>query len=1104
MYYLIQKVQIKARFGYLPESVGFVCLFDLQNPVGFLLPLNKTIMLQKSFCVLFGCAIICMIPLFSQEAISLEGTWKVKLDPENAGMVEKWFNDSFTDEITLPGSLDEHGIGNPLPEIHMGKLTSETRYVGSAWYQKEVVIPETWKNRRIELTLERACWETTVYVDGVHTPIENSLTTQHLHDLTGMLTPGLHLLTIQVDNTVKINIGHTFGNMLWPHALSEESQTNWNGIIGKIELISTPMVWIQDLQAYPDLEKKNIRIALKLRNRSGSPVHGTLDLSMDPDGSRLEDLSFSFGGADTILEVELPFGESPRYWDEFNPGLYTLKARIETRYGGNQQSVQTGLRDFKAVEQHFLLNGRKIYLRGKVCSAIFPLTGYPPMAVDRWREIFQIYKDYGLNHLRCHSWCPPEAAFRVADEMGFVLQIEPPLWDGYGLVGSIPERAAFILKETGRMVESYGNHPSFCLMSLGNELGDGTDPYLAYLLDYLKKKDSRHLYTSTTHPVGMDRKDDFFVAAATPKGSCRGIKPFTDYREQLDLLERPLIAHELGQPAMYPDYKEIGKYTGHLKPRHLIAFRKSLEKKHMLDQADDFVRASGALLVEIYKENIEAQLRTPNSAGFQLLDIQDYPGHGLATIGILDAFLDSKGLITSEEYRRFCSQTVPLIRMPGFVYTNSQVLKASAEVAHYGPTDIMDQTFQWRIINGKGKAIYSGVFAKATISTGTTTALGTIEADLSKIRKPEQLQIEVFLSGTKVINSWKCWVYPTEGKVEIPDDILLTSQLDEQALEVLQQGGKVLIIPEPETLEHVEVARWDPVFWSYQLFSQPKIMGILCDTDHPALDLFPTAFHSDWQWRDLLDQSEALVIDNTPPAYRPIVQFVPDFNTNFKLSALMEARVGNGAIMICNIDLLNNKTHPETANQLLRSILSYMESRQFISAPVLETELVEELLKRVPENSNKSEEPDASQAVVHVDAGALSTIGPPKRWSEDGELDQVNALKEDYAYSVEGSVYVDINQSVWFGDNLKIRVSCPAGFKGSFYVYMNDVNSQGRAAHIFFCGQDKGPLRRYDRNGVWLRFEVTPEMAQSGELLFDARNDAGPNVTVEKLILIAD
>ncbi len=1061
-------------------------------------------MLQRALCILITLSLLGPAPLLGQESISLEGKWAFRLDRENAGFHEKWFNEALPGQVTLPGSLDEQGIGNPVKEIHMGKLTSETRYVGSAWYQREVEIPEDWAGRRIELHLERACWETTVYVDGAHTSVQNSLSTPHIHDLTRLLSPGKHRITIHVDNTVKINIGHTFGNMLWPHALSEETQTNWNGIIGKLDLISTSPVWIRDLQAYPDHEKESLRITVKLGNSTGRIMNGTIELSLDPDGSRLKDQSFAFSGTDTLLELHLPLGDKTRYWDEFDPQLYTLRARIDTRYGTDQRSVQTGLRDFEADGQHFVLNGRKIYLRGKVCSALFPLTGYPPMSVSRWREIFQIYKEYGLNHLRCHSWCPPEAAFRAADEMGFMLQVEPPLWDGYGLVGSIPERAAYILKEAGRIVDTYGNHPSFCLMSMGNELGDGTDLYLAYLLKYMQNKDPRHLYTSTTHPAGTERKDDYFVAAATHKGVCRGINPFTDYRDQLEDLERPLITHELGQPAMYPDYNQIHKYSGHLKARNLDVFRQSLEEKGMINQAGDFTKASGALLVVFSKENIEAQLRTPNSAGFQLLDIQDYTGHGLATIGVLDAFLDSKGLITPEAYRKFCSETVPLLRMPGFVYTGDQVLKADAEITHYGPADLEEQQVHWRIINGKGKPLFSGTFPATTISTGTSTKLGTFEADLSRIRHPRQLQIELFIPGTNVSNSWNCWVYPAVDEVIVPDDILLTQHLDDKALKTLQLGGKVLVIPEHKTLEHVELSRWNPVFWSYQLFTQPQVMGILCDPGHPALKEFPTDFHSDWQWRNLLDRSEALVIDKAPSGYLPIIQFVPDFNSNHRLSALMEARVGNGALMICNMDLLNNKEHPETASQLLRSILAYMQSRQFMSAPALGAEVVKDLLKVTPEYDHESEEPDASRAVIHIDAAAQATIGKPETWSELHEPDQVIALEKGFAYSVSGSVFKDHNQSVWFDNRLKICVNCPPGFKGSFYVCMKDEYSEGRAAHIYFCGQDKGPLRRYDRSGVWLRFEITPHMARSGELLFDARNDAGPNVTVQKLIVVPE
>ncbi|MCP4313095.1 MAG: glycoside hydrolase family 2 [Bacteroidetes bacterium] len=864
------------------------------------------------------------------------------------------------DEVTLPGSLDEQGIGNPVREIHMGKLTSGTRYVGSAWYQKEVEIPDSWIGRRIELYLERAYRETTVYVDGVHTPTRNSLSTPHIHDLTGLLGPGKHCITIHVDNKVKINLGHTYGNMLWLHALTEETQTNWNGVIGNIELISTPRVWIRELQAYPDFAKNSTRISNAFGNQTGNKAACNFELLGLPDENHSREISFSFHGKDTLIEVTVPFGESPRYWDEFNPELYGITASLSTIEGKDQKALRFGLRDFKAVNQHFELNGQRIFLRGEVNCCIFPLTGYPPMKKEGWAEVFGIYKDYGLNHVRFHSWCPPEAAFQAADELGIIVLVEPPLWDGFGLVGFIPERASYILAEADRIVDTYGHHPSFCLMSMGNELGDGSDPFLAYLVDYLRKKDPRHLYTSTTQPAGMERNDDYFNAAGTGKGVCRGIYPFKDYREVIEELDRPLITHEVGQPAMYPDFGEITKYSGHLKARNFEVFRESLEEKGMINQAEDFRRASGAFLVEIYKENIEAQLRTPNVAGFQLLGLQDFTGQGVAIVGVLDPFLESKGLISSESFRRFCSATVPLIRMPGFVYTNNQVLKAKGEIAHYGKEDLHQKPVHWQVLNQEGKVMFSGEFPVLDIPTETTTGLGTIEADLSRFKKPEQLTIQISIPGTDVGNSWKVWVYPDEKAPEIPKGILVTDQFNTEARKTLLNGGNVLVIPEHETLENVEKSRWHPVFWSYQLFKQPKVMGILCDPSHPALKAFPTDFHSDWQWHSLLDHSEALVIDKIPQEFNPIIQFVPDFNTNHKLSVLMEARVGSGGLMVCNIDLLNDNEHPESSHQLLKSILEYMQSNQLKSAPKLEIDLIDELLRVTPKIVHESKEPNSS------------------------------------------------------------------------------------------------------------------------------------------------
>ena len=1098
----------------------------------------KTIML--SFTIMSAVA--------GAESISLKGDWKFKLDPEKVGIKEQWFKNQLPDKAILPGSLDEQklGIKNDAKEIR--RLTRENKYIGPAWYQKKVDIPEKWDNKRIVLFLERAMWETKVYVDGIYIETQNSLSVPHVYDLTDSLTPGEHEITICVDNTIKINIGHTIGGARWAHIHSEEAQTSWNGIIGEIELIATPKVWIESVQTYPDFEKKVTKVKVTIGNITGEKVDGKLNLEDLTDNVSVKNIPFSAVGKETVVETELPFATKPTIWDEFSPKLHELKVKLEGRcpqrpntHAKNKvagdgdppspkiadlKTIKFSPRDFRANGRHFDLNGRTVYLRGRADSAVFPLTGYPPMTVEEWRRILNIYKDYGLNHVRFHSWCPPEAAFIAADELGFFFQIEPPLWDGHGLVGSIPERAAFILAEANRIVDTYGNHPSFCLMSMGNELGKGDDPYLAYLVDYLKKKDPRHLYSTTTHPPNKDRKlDDYFVGAGTKKGVCRGIQPFKDFNNSLADFKRPLIAHELGQPAMYPNFKEISKYTGPLKARYLDIFKKTLEDHKMLDQAEAFRLASGALLVEIYKENVEAQLRTSSSAGFQLLDILDYPGHGMATIGILDVFLDSKGLITPDKFREFCSETVPLIRTRSFTWNNDEIFKATGEVTHYGKTDLKDAQFVWTIKNKEGKTFAEGKFDKKDVPTGKTTQLGEIDFNLNKIKIPQQLVVEVSMEGrcpqrpkntrknkvvedgdTPVIaNSWKIWVYPsTDNGSRVTDhglqDVTISTTWDAKTKEALQNGEKVLLLPDSDTLENVEKSRWHSVFWSYQLFKQPVTMGILCDPKHPALAEFPTDFFGDWQWHDILQNSEALIIDEVPAEFLPIVQFVPDFNNNKKLSAIFEAKVGKGKLIVSTLDLQRNIENRRDAKQLLSSLLSYMKSDEFNPKNSLDEKTLNKILKPVPQAKNRSGKPDTANASLYVAAAAHAPFSKPDPWKTS--LDEVIVKKDGFDYNVEGKVWHQGNVAAWHNQHLVIEVDCPKDFEGDFYAFFNDFDGQGRGAALFFCGTDLGPISRYDKDGIWLKLPVTSEMAKTGKLRLDARVTKGPNVTVSQIALI--
>src|SRR5208282_4572766 len=334
-------------------------------------------------------------------------------------------------------------------------------------------------------------------------------------------------------------------------------------------------------------------------------------------------------------------------WSEFSPTIQALDVSIASASAAgffDEAHTTFGMRALATAGRQMLLNGRVIHLRGTVDNGSFPLKGYPPTDVATWRARFQTYKDYGFNHVRFHSWCPPEAAFTAADQLGLILQVENPMWIPDGRVSANALRAGFIRQEAEAIVDTYGNHPSFGLMTMGNELGSALDVFLRNLVQSLQARDPRHLYTSTSAPDNMLRPDDYFVSAGPRWQNLRGDPrleanpPNTDfdYRQYVNKLDRPVVAHELGQWTVFPDFAEAHSYTGPLQPRYLDLYREALERYGLFREAEAFPQASGAPMVTLYKEEIESNLRTPGLTGFQLLGLNDWPGFGPAFIGVLN------------------------------------------------------------------------------------------------------------------------------------------------------------------------------------------------------------------------------------------------------------------------------------------------------------------------------------------------------------------------------------------------------------------------------------------------------------------------------------
>ncbi|MBI2302911.1 MAG: hypothetical protein HYU66_28730, partial [Armatimonadetes bacterium] len=801
----------------------------------------------------------------------------------------------------------------------------------------------------------------------------------------------------------------------------------------------------------------------------GAPQRGSVALAC---GRASRSVTFLVGAERGLVEGDLDLPADTPLWDEFSPELLTLTADLSAGTWRDRTEVTFGLRKLESVGKRLVLNGRTIFLRGTLECCIFPRTGFPPTDVESWLRILRVCRDYGLSHLRFHSWCPPEAAFAAADRMGFLYHVELPQW--VGNVGQDPPRDAFVTDELRRIVAAYGNHPSFGMLCMGNELG-GDASFLQKLVDLGKELDPRHLYTSAT-AWSQGPADQYDVCVVR---GLRGPRTDHDFRGEDARWNVPVVSHEVGQWTFYPDLAEIPKYDGVLEARNFHRIRDDLAKKGLLERAPAFTMASGRWSAELYKEEIEVLLRTPGHGGFQLLDLHDFPGQGTSLIGILDPFWDSKGIVTPAWWRRFCSPTVPLLRLPKRVYAGKETLRAVAEVAHFGPRDLKGVAAEWTATDGAGREVGRGTLGATDIPTGGLTALGTISLDLAKVGAPAKLTLRVALPGTDSGNDWDVWVYPSEQPAEPPEVVLATRW---EAAKVALAEGKRVLLTGTSGLRRSTQLGFTTVFWGPVMFpNQPGTMGLMYDPKHPALAAFPSDGYTDWQWYDVLQRARAIVLTDLPRELRPLVQVVDNFVRNDKLALAFECRVGEGRLLVCAADLDHNLASRPAARQLRSSLLAYAASDRF--AP--DTALTDEQLETLFGPSLLQVVPAApSEGVVLRVRAAVNVPELSRDFAWEPRLDEVVTRADGFGYEVvSGATWRDTVGSAWHhGGNLVVRATVPKGFTGRLYAHFSDWNNLGRVAEVSFEGRELGTLDEYNGPGKWVAVPITAADSADGKI----------------------
>lgn len=931
--------------------------------------------------------------------VDLAGVWHFAMDSAKEGIQNKQYLTLPEDTISLPGTTSQAKKGVPSDVRETGCLTDPFLFEGYAWYSKEISLEEENLGKNIFLYLERTRM-TKVWIDDIFVGEFDSLNTPHNYELTKFITKPQFRLTILVSNVDYPTKGG--------HLTSPDTQTNWNGIIGEIALHIFDPVYLTKIKTFPDIDTKSVLVTFDAINTTGASVNKTIkakafltDINGDTGTTTKEaEFSIDFPAGNSTGSFTYPLGEDAALWSEYTPVIYRLEL---TMAESSEKAVTTfGLRKFSTTETEFLINGTPTFLRGKHDGLIFPLTGAVPATVDEWILVMKISKSYGINHYRFHTCCPPDAAFTAADYLGIYMEPQLPFWGTLTAPGDEnhnEEEQQYLITEGYRMMEAFGNHASYCMMSLGNELWGSKERMAQIIRDY-KKIDTRHLYTQGSnnfqHTPVLLPEDDFYVGVRfsknrlirgsygmcdAPLGHIQWEEPSTthnydnviypdttessvaDETEEIEIQygtgvkkvkaakgegvlvpHIPVVSHEIGQFAVYPNFREIEKYTGVLKARNFEVFRERLEEKGMLDQADDFFYTSGKLSVQCYKEELEAAARTRLLAGYQILDIQDFTGQGTALVGILDAFMDNKGHVTPEEWAGYCSDGILLAQFDSYVHTNGETFCSAMAIRYYNPEKLIGHSLHWDLSTDQ-TSVASGDIAIPDNTFGLVQ-LGNADITFPENEKAVIYTLTLSVTGTKMKNSYELYSYPPRKNslgLEAVSNIsqngvhLFLTQDFEEAASLLEQGKRVLYLPN-EVTESIE-GFYCTDFWCYPMFrdicewmKKPVAvgtMGLLIQKEHPALAGFPSHKYSTPQWYQIVSHANCAILEEaTDKSYHPIVQMVDNFERNHKLGILFEGKAGDGRLMICTSRLSEIASRAEV-KQFTKSLLDYLTSDAF-------------------------------------------------------------------------------------------------------------------------------------------------------------------------------
>lgn len=899
-------------------------------------------------------------PVLQHEAekrVSLAGEWRFRLDPDDQGLADTWYEDPgiLRDTIEVPGAWQAQGFGNDEPQsvwdFGFSARTFRAAYTGTGWYGKTFALPDDWKGKRVWLHFGGVHPSAEVWLNGIRLG-ENNLPFVpfgfECTDVARCDRPNFLAVRVHEQNRA---LGFAYN---W--------QGRWSGLYRSVELAATGDCFLEQAWMWPSAEDNMIRLNVRIGDIARARAPLVLVAAASPWNKPGEMARATFAIEQAQGVSVLPVA-TPCLWSPEAPNLYRVDVVL---CRGDEvldaQSERVGFVSLAGTGSRFLINGEPYYMRGTGDFISCPETGSPDTNRDRWRGKLRTLREYGYNMVRCQSYVYTPEYLDIADEVGLLVQSEMGMlgaWAGmspfhyYTWPLPTPDWRPALKEQWDRVVMRDVNHPSANVYCMSNELGFFAYPRTArqcYRDTKAIKPTALVIWTDGRHNDAFP--GDFVNAEASEK-----------------VVDKPLIQHEYRWWSSFPDVRLIPKYSGAVRPYAAEMALKAAQKHgiaHILPQA---AANSQRLQFIEAKTKMEACRRDhAHLAGichFNAMDANPSPQ------GIVDEFYERK-YAEASVWRQTNGDTTILSSL-GFndrVLSAGEVFTCSLYVSDYSHPALKNPTLEWRLVSGKevlarGRLHY-------THQPFCTHYAGKVEASVPHVvsARPARLTAVLQEGSRTFTNEWNLWVFPQHAALpagvgiygdtnytwlktlqELPSipaeslgsvacSVVLTECLDEPLVRFLRSGGRAilaasegLVRPFPGKLGISAGQYFFTPPANYPPYEAGQDGTIIME--HPALGDIPHEGFADLQFYRMMADSPALDLEPLGLADGdPIIRAIHSYPVCRPLGCLAERRLDSGGIILCALDL--NQAWPE-ARSLLASLCRYAAGHAFQS-PLLLTD----------------------------------------------------------------------------------------------------------------------------------------------------------------------